>query len=102
MTAGSGDPRRSWDGGQWNACSRGLPFLGFVIYPDRVRLGRKARQRLGRKVKQLHRDWRDDRIDEDELQTRSLSLFAHARFADDAAWRAAMLERSECYNGEDW
>ena len=83
------------DGGQWNRCERGLPFLGFVIYPDRIRMGRQARKRLGRKVSSLHKGRRQGEMSERELEQRGMALFAHAMHADDAAWRRALLARHE-------
>lgn len=74
-------------GGILNRCALGVPWLGFVLYPDRVRLNRLGRRRLRRRLKDLERDAQRGRVDEAELQARSEALFAHARFADDLAWR---------------
>ena len=82
------------NGGEWNRCEQGLPFLGFVIYPDRLRLGRQGRRRLRRKFRACEREWRDGTIDEATLEARTTALFAHARHADDLAWRRTVLEFS--------
>jgi retron-type reverse transcriptase len=80
-------------GGEWNRCERGIPFLGFVIYPDRLRLGRQGRRRLRRKTRQLERAWQNEEISEQELQARGTSLFAHALWGDDVAWRRVVVSR---------
>lgn len=85
------------DGGQWNRCVRGLPFLGFVIYPDRVRVNKNGRRRLRKKLRAVRREFSCGRIDETELQQRLSSLFAHVRHGDDLAWRQAVLA---CLEGE--
>ena len=75
------------NGGVINRCETGVPWLGFVVYPDRLRLNRLGRRRLRRRLKDLERGWEDGEIGELELQSRSESLFAHARVGDDFAWR---------------
>ena len=80
-------------GGEWNRASRGIPFLGFVIYPDRMRLGRSARRRLGRKYALARREFKRGLLTEREFQETCTSLFAHAQFGDDRAWRQALLLR---------
>ncbi|MCB1227625.1 MAG: group II intron reverse transcriptase domain-containing protein [Verrucomicrobiales bacterium] len=73
--------------GVLNRAECGAPFLGLVLYPDRVRLHRQARRRLRRKWKAVEKAAVCGRLTEGELQARTEALFAHARFADDAAWR---------------
>ena len=83
------------NGGEWNHCERGIPFLGFVVYPDRVRLGRQGRKRLRRKQRTVWRAWRGVRIGEAELQRRLTSLYAHAAAGDDRAWRNEIVRFGE-------
>lgn len=78
-------------GGEWSRCEQGVPFLGYVVYPDRVRLGSQGRRRLRRKLGALERAHAAGAVGERELQERGTSLFAHARFGDDVAWRRAVL-----------
>ena len=89
-------------GGEWNRCERGVPFLGFVVYPDRVRLGRQGRRRLRRKVRALERAWARDTVDERTLQARGTALFAHVSTANDSAWCRTVLSlgRVDCDEGE--
>jgi hypothetical protein len=81
-------------GGILNRCSLGVPYLGFVLYPDRVRLNRLGRRRLRRRVKELERGHAKGRVGEPELQARGAALFAHAQFGDDAAWRRVVTSFS--------
>jgi len=81
-------------GGEWNRCDQGVPFLGFVIYPGRIRLNEQGRRRLRLRWHRLEREQRLGRISESALQERSESLFAHARTGDDAAWRRAVVRFS--------
>jgi len=79
------------NGGDWNRASQGIPWLGFTVYPDRVRLGVNGRCRLRRKLNNLHRDFNAQHIDEYRIQHRAQSLIAHAQHGDDINWRRSML-----------
>jgi len=70
-----------------NRCAVGIPWLGFVVYPDRLRLNRLGRRRLRRRLRSLERGWRRGTIDDPALQARARALFAHAARGDDIAWR---------------
>lgn len=70
-----------------NRCDLGVPWLGFTVYPNRVRLNRAGRRRLRRRLKDIERGWERGRISDEDLQARSVALFAHAAHADDMAWR---------------
>lgn len=90
------------NGGEWNRCSAGIPFLGFVVYPNRIRLGKAGRKRLRCKTRVLQRRWKSGEVSDKELQSKGDALFAHARWGDDAAWRRAALATWEFskYSGE--
>lgn len=81
-------------GGEWNRCHQGVPMLGFVVYPNRLRLGKAGRRRLRRKTKTLEKAWEKGHIDEETLQHRGQALWAHACHGDDAAWRRTVLQFS--------
>ncbi len=82
---------RAKHGGEWNRCTQGVPCLGFVVYPGRVRLGKQARYRLRRRYRSACRSLRREQMDEFEYQRRITSLFAHAEHADDCSWRRSWL-----------
>jgi len=73
--------------GVLNSCSLGVPFLGFTVYPDRIRLDRRGRRRLRRKWSNTRRRFSRGDIGENDLQAQGSSLFAHASLGDDLSWR---------------
>jgi len=86
--------------GEWNRCERGVPFLGFVLYPGRVRLNAKGRCRLRRRLVALEGAWKAGNVSDSELQTRVASMFAHAAHGDDLAWRRDLVARSRYAVGD--
>ena len=78
-------------GGECNRCETGVPLLGFVVYPNRIRLNREGRRRFRRKYAVLHRALAAGRICERVFQSRREALVAHATFGDDAAWLRSVL-----------
>lgn len=74
-----------------NRCSLGLPFLGFTLHSDRVRLNGQGRKRLRRRLKDVERRCLRGGGSELEMAARATALFAHARFADDLAWRRTVV-----------
>ena len=81
------------NGGEWNRAAQGIPWLGFTVYPDRVRVNPNGRRRLRRKLFTLTRHYCEGRLDEYDFQARAQALFAHAKHADDANWRRGVLAR---------
>jgi len=79
-------------GGILNACALGVPWLGFTLYPDRVRTSRRGRHRLRRRWRTLERERIRGRLAPLALQARASALFAHPRQADDVAWRRTLLD----------
>lgn len=71
------------NGGVLNYDALGIPWLGFTVYPDRIRLNAVGRRRLRRRVREVERS----RGSEDWCQARVTALFAHATLADDVGWR---------------
>lgn len=92
--------------GQLNRCDQGVPYLGFTLYPHRIRLNPLGRKRLRRRTRQLQRCHQTGAISEAELQQRVSSMFAHATFADDVWWRRAIcadtLMRGSQEPGDAW
>lgn len=87
-------------GGILNRCALGVPFLGFTLYPDRLRLDRRGRRRLRRRWKAVEKAFEQGRIGEATLSNRTGALFAHASRADDTAWRREILKFSRIGKGE--
>lgn len=82
------------NGGQWNRCACGVPMLGFVVYPDRIRVNRNGRKRLRVKLSAVQRAANQGLMTELDLQQRATSLFAHVRHADDVRWRRTVVSFS--------
>ena len=61
---------------QLNKCYRGLPFLGFRIYPQRIRLNRQSKKRFIRKYRKLESRYHSGEWDEITCQRRVLPLLA--------------------------
>ena len=80
--------------GVLNEAKLGVPYLGFVLYPGRVRLNRLGRRRLRRRLGDLERRWKAGAVNDAGLQARAAALFAHARFGDDLAWRQTVCRFS--------
>lgn len=77
--------------GVLNAGRLGVPFLGFTVYPDRMRLNRLGRRRLRRRTREIELSWLTGRLADSELQARGRALYAHAQAGDDVAWRRTVL-----------
>src|SRR5262249_50812462 len=77
-------------GGEWNRVEQGVPFLGFVLYPGRTRVGRGGRQRFRKKLRGLARQVSAGAVGDAEAQSRSTALVAHVSQADDLAWRRSV------------
>lgn len=79
------------NGGEWNRCEQGLPFLGFVLYPDRIRTNRNSRKRLRRKLCDALVSFRKCQITDLAVQRRLSALFSHVSHADDINWRRKLI-----------
>ncbi|MCP5520956.1 MAG: group II intron reverse transcriptase domain-containing protein [Verrucomicrobiales bacterium] len=90
LIPGTRGTRPSEQGGVINHAAQGVPWLGFTIYPDRIRLNSPGRRRLRRRLRQLE----TADLPPLELQSRATSLFAHACQADDVAWRRVVCQFS--------
>ena len=82
---------RAKHSGEWNQTRQGVPCLGFVIYPNRVRLNKQGRKRLRRRYHQATRQYRRGGIGESQYQAKLTSLFAHALHSNDITWRRNWL-----------
>lgn len=80
-------------GGEVNRCTQGVPLLGFVVYPDRVRLNRLGRRRFRRRYAALHRALARDRVTTPQFLASAESLVAHASIGDDASWLMSVLNQ---------
>lgn len=72
----------------------GVPFLGFRVFKNLVRLQRPNLIRFRRKIRRQESDYRAGRIDEKDLVRSVSSLIAHVRHADSLSVRRKDLEPS--------
>jgi hypothetical protein len=78
-----------------NKAEYGIPWLGYIIYPNRIRYGKLQRKRLNRCFRAL--DGSTTLTDQDK-QNRSSALFVAAGHGHDANWRKAMLLRATAWD----
>ncbi|ETR72310.1 MAG: hypothetical protein OMM_07585 [Candidatus Magnetoglobus multicellularis str. Araruama] len=78
---------------QLNYCSMGIPFLGFRIFPNKIRFTAYSRKRFIKKFRKYERKWLTDEWTNDELVRHMEPLFAHAQMADTKALRRDVIQR---------
>lgn len=74
-----------------NRADKGLPFLGYLLYPQKTRLGGVSRRRFCAKFTDYSRRLRHEAWSQEEYQRRILPLLAFVKHADSREWRRAML-----------
>lgn len=79
--------------GELNRCSQGVPFVGWVVYPDKLRLGGGAKKRFSRRIRRIEKAYRSGLIDEHELHERGTALYAAVEQGDTTGLRAAVAHR---------
>ena len=78
-----------------NQTKYGIPFLGYVVYRDRLRLSLRSRRRYKTKMIQLAKSLNDGRIGEREYATRALCLTAYVVKADTTDYRRHLARTIE-------
>jgi RNA-directed DNA polymerase len=71
--------------------SEGIPFLGFVIYPDRIRLKRRKGIAYRRKFRGLLRQYAAGEIELDRVNASVRGWVNHTRFGNTLGLRRALL-----------
>jgi RNA-directed DNA polymerase len=67
---------------QLNRCAKGLPFLGYVVYPHHMRLSQSSKQRFIRKLKDIEAHYASGEWSDQQCQAHVLPLLAFVRHAD--------------------
>ena len=80
---------------QLNRSERGVPFLGYRVYPGRLALGPRARRRFARKLRAYEREWNEGAWSEADLARHMEALLSYVRFADTVALRRRIVG---CYS----
>lgn len=74
--------------------TEGIPFLGFRVYPELIRLNQRTRRRFLRQVRLLERAHARGAVAIQDLRNRSESLFAHVTHADSLGLRRRAVRAS--------
>ncbi len=71
--------------------TEGIPFLGFIVYPQQRRLKRRKGVHFQRQIQQLVTDYADGVITLDQLTASVQGWVNHARYANTVGLRKAVL-----------
>jgi RNA-directed DNA polymerase len=77
----------------------GIPFLGFVVYPDRRRLKRRKGITYRRRLASLVEAWRAGQLSQDRLEASVESWESHACYGNTTGLRESLM-RSVLYPSE--
>lgn len=78
---------------QLNRCRRGIDFLGYRVFPDRILLSRRSKNRFARRLRACEARWRKGIWGEAQLCRHVEPLVAFTRGASAHGFRAAVMER---------
>lgn len=78
---------------QLNRCARGVPFLGYRVWPGRITLGPRAGRRFADKLRAFETKWETGEWSETDLARHMEALLSYVRFADTLALRRQMIQR---------
>jgi hypothetical protein len=79
------------DGAQPRPVGEGIPFLGFIVFPDRRRLKRRKGVQFQRKLRRLITAWRSGEIDDERLAFTLTGWLNHVRYGNTVGLRRALL-----------
>ena len=75
-----------------NACSRGLTFLGYRVFPGRLGLAKRSRERFRRKLAEYHENYLAGIWDEATVARHAEPLLAFVRRAESTQFRRRLIE----------
>jgi len=76
---------------QVHSVDLGIPFLGFVIYPDRRRLKRRKGVAYGRRLRRMAHEYADGEITIDQVRASVKGWCNHVRYGNTIGLRKALL-----------
>jgi len=82
-----------------NSAETGIPFLGYVIFPDGVRLNKGSKRRFLLKHGLYARKLETGEWSQKEYARRAEPLFAFTRFANSLGFRRSVMEKTEAGQG---
>lgn len=74
-----------------NTSERGLPFLGYLVYPNYLHLTQRSKRRFAEKIKNLITELDAGEINDACFQRKALPLIAFTRHADSLQFRKNVL-----------
>ena len=74
--------------------TEGIPFLGFIVFPDRRRLKRRKGVHFQRKLRELADEYAAGRISLQDITVRVQAWVNHTRYANTVGLRKAILARA--------
>lgn len=78
-----------------NHQTKGLPFLGYVLYPDSVRLSGNSKKRFTQKFEMYGNDLKSCEWSQEEYQNHILPLVAFTEHADAKMFRKKLIQKYE-------
>lgn len=76
---------------QLNRTERGVPFLGYQLFPYYIRLLQKSKVRFVQKLKKIYNHRENDYWDETSCQNRVLPLIAFSKYANSKSFRKKVI-----------
>jgi retron-type reverse transcriptase len=78
---------------QLNHCSRGFPFLGYRVFPEKILLSPRSKKRFQRKFKAYENNWKKGKWSLEELNEHMGPLIEFTKLADSGAFRQRVIKR---------
>ena len=78
---------------QLNRCKFGVPFLGFRVFPNHVRLLPRSRKRFSQKLRNYERKYHEGHWSENELVCHMKALINFTEAGDSHSFRRMVIER---------
>ena len=78
---------------QINRCGKGIPFLGFIVYPGKIRLSANSRKRFIRKFRSYEHKMITGEWEEITVARHVTALVAFTKTADAKAFRRSVIQR---------
>jgi RNA-directed DNA polymerase len=75
-----------------NKSSKGLPFLGFLIFPTMIKLNRNSKNRFYNKLKTYEKNLTEGFWNQNDYQRYILPLISFIKYADSAGFRTKCMQ----------
>jgi hypothetical protein len=81
------------DNVQLNRCVRGIPFIGYRVFPSYIRLAPRSRKRFISRFKQYEHKWQNGQWSESDLVRHMEPLIEFTRAAHTESFRRNVIQR---------